>query len=514
MKRRHRELFLELALAVLGGVAWGLCFGVKPRPWLGWVALVPLFYLLGDARRSRRRMAVLALVHGVVSWLVSMPWIPPTVVTFGNLPPALAWALFVLLAIYLSLYQVAFAVLVRSSATRGVAWAFFVPPAVWVAVEWVRGTPLGSFNFPWNLAAYAWVDVPGALPLSAWIGPYGIGYLVLLTNAALGWSVRRRSAVPGLLAVGSVAVLLALGARFSRPEADAEARLRRPVRIVQPNQEILAQPGSGTEVAYRRLVERSEAECRAEGTLLIWPESAAWPHSWEGSAVLRRDLQRLASKGCETIFNTPRFESREVYYNSAMLISREGPVAVYDKRFLVPYGEQVPLADLFPFIGHLARMSGTYTPGKEVALLPWGKERLGMGICYEVVFPEAMAEEVRAGASLLVNVSNDAWYGDSSAPRQLFRAARFRAAETRRMMLRAALTGISGVIGRRGEVLTTIGLGRPGVIAERVAGAGELTPYVRFPWIVPLLSALVTVSAIFRAWTKDRRKRHAIDRAC
>jgi apolipoprotein N-acyltransferase len=81
-------------------------------------------------------------------------------------------------------------------------------------------------------------------------------------------------------------------------------------------------------------------------------------------------------------------------------------------------------------------------------------------------------------------------------------------------MLRAALTGISGVIGRRGEVLTKIGLGRPGVIAERVAGAGELTPYVRFPWIVPLLSALVTVSAIFRAWTKDRRKRHAIDRAC
>lgn len=514
MKRSHRNLLFELGLAVLGGAAWGLCFGVTSRPWLGWVALVPLLYLLGDARRSRWRLAVLALVHGVMSWLVSMPWIPPTVVTFGHLAPALAWVLFLLLALYLSLYQAAFAVLARSSATRGAAWAIFVPPAAWVAVEWVRGTPLGSFNFPWNLSAYAWVDVPGALPLSAWIGPYGIGYLVLLTNAAFAWSLRRRSAVPGLLVAGSVAVLLLVGARFSRPAGDAEPRLRRPVRIVQPNQEILAEPGAGAEAGYRRLVERSEAECRAEGTLLVWPESAAWPHSWEGSAILRRDLHRLAERGCETILNTPRFESNEVYYNSAMLVSRAGPLAVYDKRFLVPYGEQVPLAGLFPFIGHLARMSGTYTPGKEVALLPWGEERLGLGICYEVVFPEAMAEEARAGATLLVNISNDAWYGDSSAPRQLFRAARFRAAENRRLMLRAALTGISGVVGRRGEVLARIELGRPGMIAERVAGSSELTPYARFPWIVPLLSALVVVSAIFRAWTKDRRKRHAIDGAC
>ncbi len=514
MKRRHRDFLLELAVAVLGGAAWGLCFGREPRPWLGWVALVPLFYLLGDERRSGRRIAVLGLVHGFMSWIVSIPWIAPTLITFGHLAPALAWVLFVLLAVYLGLFQAAFAVLARSAASRGASWAFAVPPAVWVAVEWFRGNALSSFNFPWNLAAYAWVDVPGALPLAAWIGPYGISYLVLLTNAALGWSVRRRSAVPALLVAGSVAVLLAVGARFSHPTEDAEPRLRRPVRIVQPNQEILSTAGAEIEAGYRRLVDRSEAECRGAETLLVWPESAAWPHSWEGSAVLRRDLHRLASRGCDTILNTPRFKSREVYYNSALLVSRSAPVAAYDKRNLVPFGEHVPLAKLFPFIRHLARMAGTYTAGEEEALLPWGEERLGMAICYEVIFPEALAEKVRSGASLLVNISNDAWYGDSSAPRQLFRAARFRAAETRRVMLRAALTGISGVIGRRGEVLAHIELGRRGVIAERVAGAGELTPYVRFPWLVPLGSALVAFSAIFRAWTRDRRTRHAIDRAC
>jgi apolipoprotein N-acyltransferase len=521
-RMKRRQLWLDLTLTAASGAAWGLCFGRESLPWLGWIALAPLFFVLGVGGRrhpSRRRAALLGLAHGIASWLVATPWIPPTLVTFGHLPTALGWALFGLMSIYLGLFRAAFAVLTRRVCQARPAFVLIVLPAIWVSVEWLRGNALGPLNFPWNLAAYAWVDVPGTLPLAAWIGPYGISYLVVAVQLGVALAVvtfagsrRPASLLPSVTAVGLVTILLTLGAHFSHPAPTQ--RTTHPVRLIQPNQKIQLSAGAATTADYRELVARSAAECDSgEPTLLVWPESAAWPHSWEGSAVLRRDLLHLASRGCSTVLNTPRFESREVYYNSAFLVSTATPPVHYDKRFLVPWGEHVPFAKLLPFVANLARMAGNFTPGKEAKLLPWADEHLGMALCYEVIFPEAMAADVRSGASLLVNISNDAWYGDSSAPRQLFRAARFRAAESRRVLLRAALTGISGVIGRRGEVRSRLEIGRSGVLRQRVAGSRELTPYVRFPYMVPLFSLLVAVSGIFRTWTRTRRHHDATQRA-
>ncbi len=257
---------------------------------------------------------------------------------------------------------------------------------------------------------------------------------------------------------------------------------------------------------YERIVLQSRSACRAgEPTLLVWPESAAWPFTWAGSPELRRDLGELAARGCSVIFNTPTVDASRPgsYFNSALLVtatSPEGAAAAgsYHKRYLVPFGETVPLGEVLPFVGKLARLAGDFSRGTEPGLLDWDGERLGLAICYEVVFPGAMVEQVREGATLLANVSNDAWYGDTSAPRQLLRAARFRAAENRRTLLRAALTGISAVIGPRGEVSARLELGERGVLRRRVEGrGGSLTPYARAPWLVPLISAILTVLGIF-----------------
>ncbi len=499
----------EAIAAVVGGVAWGLCFASEPSLWLGWLALAPLVWLVGRPRRF-----LWGLVHGFTSWLVAVTWLPPTLVTFGEVPAVVSWMLLVPMCGFLGLFHGLFTALGRPLWRCGGAAAWLGLPALWVVTEWLRSFPVGFFGFPWNLAAYAWVEVPGALPLAAWVGAYGVAYPLLTSNVGLALAWERRRWEPAVVAPLAALLLLAVAGRFSRGEEPAAA-LAQEVRIVQPHQSLELHDNAAIWANYRRLIGISEAECRGRPTLLIWPESAAWPFDWERSPQLRHDLERLAARGCAVVFNTPTAKPStsgdEVeYFNSALLVTAGGPAGRYHKRRLVPWGEYVPLATVLPFVRHLARHAAEFSAGSDVALLRWDGERLGMAICYEVIFPEAVAEQVRAGASLLVTISNDAWYGDTAAPRQLFRAARFRAAENRRPLLRAALTGISGVIDRHGGVEARLGVGDVGVLRARVAGAGELSPYTRAPWLVPLASVLLAAFALAFAIVDPRRTDHDV----
>ncbi len=175
----------------------------------------------------------------------------------------------------------------------------------------------------------------------------------------------------------------------------------------------------------------------------------------------------------------------------------------------MPFGEYVPFRGVFGWMDKLARDAGEFRPADATALLPWNGEQIGMAICYEVVFPSEVASLVRQGATVLVTITNDAWYGDTSAPWQHFRAARFRAAENRRPLLRSAITGVSAFVAPDGTVLAEIGVFREGILRARVLGERRLTVFSRAPWLVPLLSTLVALVAL--AWgvgyTATREKR-------
>ncbi len=491
-------------LAVAGGLAWSLCFGRQASLWLPWVALVPLVLLIAG-RGNDRRGFLWGWFHGTVAWLGSVTWVAATIETYGGLPRPLSIALLGLMALYLGLGHGIFVYFGRRIWRRGGGTALWALPALWVALEWLRGFAFG--RFPWNLAAYAWTDLPGALPLAAVVGAYGVSYLVLFANVALARACiggRRRRWELAVLAVLLPLLVLGFAGRFSPETVRGAAR---EVRVVQPNSPIVSTAAAAGD-NYRRLIALSEAECRGSapgGVLLIWPESAAWPWSYETSAHLRRDVARLGALGCEVILGSDVADGRE-HFNSALLVSGGAERGAYRKRKLVPWGEYVPLGDLFPFIGQLARQAGSFSPGDSVALLPWGEDRIGVAICYEIIFGGAVAEQVRAGATVLVTITNDAWYGDTSAPWQHFRAARFRAAENRRPVLRAALTGVSGLIDARGRVVAELGVGEEGVLRGRVTGSSELTPYSRAPWLVPFLAAFLAAFAIVRTcYNKDLR---------
>ncbi|HEV8630394.1 MAG TPA: apolipoprotein N-acyltransferase [Thermoanaerobaculia bacterium] len=491
MANQRGSLALWLALAVGGGATWAAQFG--PRGFLvaPWLALAPLLLLLGSPWPAR-----LGFLHGVVFWLAGIPWIAPTLVTYGQLPVWLSWLLFVLLAAFLALYWAAFAGLGARLWRRGGWVALLGLPALWVTLELVRGWLFSGF--PWNVANYAWVDVPGALPLASWVGPWGISFLVVLTNGGVASAIARRRWQTGALALLVPLILLPLAGRF----AHGAARPGPPqaVRLLQPNIANLVHYEPLPALRnYARVLAMSRQACDEPGALVIWPESAGWPFDYPRDANLRQDVWNLVDLGCPLLFNSA-VEEKGRWYNAAFLLTPGGGEGRYDKRHLVPFGEYVPAKALFPFIDSLARNAGDFTAAKDVTLLPWGSERLGVAICFEVIFPGEVAEAVRQGATSLVTITNDAWYGDTSAPWQHFRAVRFRAAEERRPFVRAAITGISALVRADGSVAALLGPFEQGVLRGELRGAVGLSPYARRPWLGQVLAVVLAAAALLAGW--------------
>jgi len=539
---RPRRGAAWVLLAVAGGAVWGLAFGREPWAVASWLALAPLFPLLGAPGRRRWTFA-LGFLHGFAAWVAAIPWIVPTLRSYGELPRWLAVVSLLILASYLALYHGAFAVLgrplwrwaVREPAGGGTeetsvrearmagglrrlghgarsrrprtapppalraAVALIGLPSLWGFLEWVRTWLFGGF--PWNPAGHAWLEVPGALPTSAWIGVYGVGALAVLANAGVALAVVRRRWVWGAAAVLVALAVLGAGVRWgdggtADPHRSPFAPVGEPVRLLQPNIPNAVQPDWGTiEANYRHVLALSEAACEP-GALLVWPESAAWPYTFADDPGFRADVLGLAARGgCTVLFNSIQ-PAGERYYNSAYVVAPDGTSSRYDKRHLVPFGEYVPLAGVFAWLDKLARNAGDFLAAEDLTLLPWRGERLGMSICYEIVFPAEVAEAVRGGATILVTITNDAWYGDTAAPWQHYAAARFRAAESRRPLLRAAITGVSALVAPDGAEIARLDPFVEGLVRGRVEGRRELSPYSRRPWLVPLLAVLLSAGSL------------------
>jgi len=478
-------------LALGGGAVWGLCFGQQAWILAPWIALLPLLLLLGQ-----RRAAALGWAHGMAFWLVSIPWIIPTLENYGQLPGWLAVLSLLALVCYLALFTALFA------GVGGILWRFggavalLGLPALWVVVEWFRGYLFTGF--PWNLAGYAWIDMPGALQLAAWVGAYGVGALLVLANTALALSFAERRWRLGGATLGVVLLILAIAARWGVPDpGDREVEGTITVRLLQPNIGILEEWDTVTvEAQYQHMFELSRQACDRSGVLLIWPESATWPYSYSRDERLRRDLEDLVAAGCPVLINTSMAGEGGVF-NSVLMIDKKGILGRYDKRHLVPFGEYVPMADWLPFLQKIARNAGDFLAGESFELLNWKGQALAPAICFEITFPEEVSSRVRAGGSILVTLTNDAWYGDSSAPWQHFRAARFRAAENQRFLLRAAMTGVSAVVGPDGSVEQFLGIDAEGILEAHVPGLSGLSPYSRAPRAVPAASLAMLVFAIF-----------------
>ena len=216
-----------------------------------------------------------------------------------------------------------------------------------------------------------------------------------------------------------------------------------------------------------------EAYNQSHPRLLIWPETATPFFFQSDTNYASRISDFVKSHDLYLLFGSPAYDYTQNgthYYNSAFLMDPGGTIlGRYDKRHLVPFGEYLPLKNLFFFLKKLTDTIGAFTPGRQGNLLKFGNVSMGTLICYEIIFPQLSANDVRDGANLLVTITDDAWFGNTSAPYQHLSMAVFRAVENERFVVRAANTGISAVIAPTGKILASTKLFVPSFIDYKVA---------------------------------------------
>jgi apolipoprotein N-acyltransferase len=446
---------------VLSGLLLFLSFPKFGHGAVAWVALAPLLMALPGV--SAGRAFRLGYLTGAVSALGILYWTALVVIQYGGLSLPVGIAIMGLLSAAVALFPSLFALVVSRWIQALGPVALLLSPLAWVGTEVLRTHTF--FNFPWCLLGYSQHAELPFIQIAAFTAVYGVSGLLVLSSALLAYLAvesrprRRRAAglaLPLLLASTWLYGTWAL----SRPLPES-GKIR--VGLVQAA--ILQEEKWDPESAEKNIGEHVALTRGAAGEgarLIVWPESAV-PDYYDRNPALASDLQELArERGIYLLFGNDDREdgpggAYRVYVGAKMLTPEGGLALRYHKIHLVPFGEYVPLQPLLTLGGRVAaklvQQVADFTPGQKPVVGTADGHRLGAFICYEAIFPNLVREFSAQGADLLVNITNDAWYGRTSAPYQHLAMAAFRAVENGKYLVRAANTGITAVIDPRGRVL-------------------------------------------------------------
>lgn len=465
-----------VAAAVACGLAQVLIFPRFSWDWLAPVCLVPLLIVLRD-RGPGQRFA-LGWLSGAVFWGGTCYWIYPVMRDYASITPVIAGALFVAFFTVKAFHAGAFALI--AGPLLGRTWAVPGLAALWVGIE-------GSHQFiffTWTQLGNASLDfaVPQVLRLAPWTGIYGPSLVFALANAAVAVALARRSVRPFI----ALAPLLGVFLLPPLPRSDGGSET---ARLVQPNvhpdllkTNWLAENGTDH---LAKMLEMSRAPVSAgadKPSLVVWPEYPV-PAYYFDDPRSRAFFERVAREaGAAFIFNTISFEDgdRSRPRNSSVTLDGAGKrLSDYSKIHLVPFGEFVPWPFHF-FVEKVTLQAGTFRPGSQITVAVADGHGIGTFICYESVFARSIRKFTAAGSELLVNISNDSWYGRSAAREQHLLVARMRAVENGRWILRATNDGVTSAIGPSGRTEASLPSYEEGAIDVRFDFRSERTAFVRF----------------------------------
>lgn len=436
-----------------GGELWPILF----------IALIPL--LLLTSIRSAKTRFFCGLLVGLLHFLLQLYWIVFVLGRYGGLAWYFTYPATVLLSLYMALYFGVFVFLAGSMQKRfGIFTFLFFAPCLWVGLDWLRSVFLSGF--PWMDLGYGLWQTPYLVQVADLLGHYFLTFIIVLSNTALFLLITRRERRVGLLAVSiAFVVILAAGMYGHLRIVQIEETIAKSDSInfgvVQGNidQSMKWEPAEQQRTVDTYLSKSiSLFDLPDPPKLVVWPETAL--PFYPSRNPLFGKVVRLAREGETAILaGSPWFEIEDAekrivnFYNGALLIPPDGKnIDTYYKSHLVPFGEYVPLRNLLFFLAPLVETVGDFTPGKVEKPLSHGGADCGVLICFESIFPDITRKWVHAGANVLVNLTNDAWYGRSSAPAHSMAMSVVRAVESRRSLVRAANTGVSAFVDPLGRV--------------------------------------------------------------
>lgn len=487
--------------------------GFVPALFISFPALVWLV----DGTATRRAAFAAGWWFGFGYFVAGLHWIASAYLTEAG---GFTWQILastICLPAYQALYPafaIAFARWMRPGCPRVAGLAL-----AWAVLETIRG--FGDFSFPWNPIGSAWTDIPAMMQPAAVVGVHGLGGLTVAVAAA-----------PALLAAGGrAAVAVALGAplalalvwgagalRLERAAGDAHPEVV--MGIVQPNIPPLEKAGGALADARRHLARHlrmTEAAARSGATHVVWPETAIDGFFVEAPDTNERVAQAAPKDGlviAGTVRLTPVGEQPVGIWNSLVAIDRQArSTELYDKARLVPFREYWPLRSMLIFFGVFEDViEFDRGAGPRTLRMP-GLPPFSPSICYEIVYSGRI---VAPGArpEWILNVTNDGWFGDTAGPYQHFAAARMRAVEEGLPVVRAANTGISGVIDPYGRVIERLGIGRDGPLLAALPAAPPAPPPFALLGPMPVLVAMMLAAAVLAALKRTQpAPDHQVNRA-
>jgi apolipoprotein N-acyltransferase len=502
----------------------GLQVVIFPLPglyWLAWIAVAPLLIALLRTRQAAALQVdaamklapaspwqgfLLGYLCGILWSGGTCYWIFDTMHRYGGLPVPMAALALILFCMYIGLYHGLFGLLVALVAGRGLLprRALVSAPFLWVAVELARTRVTA---FPWELLGYAQTANVAITRMATLAGVYGLSFELVMVNSAFAaaFLVDKTRRKRLLLAAFGAALALQAGQWAVCPPL---AATHRAALLVQPNIPITS---AWTEDYFQStLNDLTKLSLNVPGmnpgqqfAPIVWPESPA--PFFTNDPRFRDPVSAVAKQSgswviAGSIGIEPAMHNRgrgSQMFNSAALVSPQGEwTARYDKVHLVPFGEYLPFPQLFAFAGGLTKEVGEFQRGTSHDPLAAGNERLGTFICYESIFPNEVRQSVLQGSDVLVNISNDGWYGDSGAWSQHLQQTRMRAIENNRWLLSATNTGLTAVIDPWGRITAAVPRKQQTALVAPYALISSTTFYTRhgdwFAW----LCAIISVGAI------------------
>jgi len=453
---------VNLGLSLASAVLLVLIFPRFNFTWLAPFALGPLLVACARERLWRRRW-LNGWAAGAVFWCGMCAWIQFVLDVHGGMGRWGGWGGFALFGLYKGLHMAVFAALAGLVMKRW--WAIPAVAALWTGIERMHG-PLG---FAWLDLGNAGINMPVPMRLAPITGVYGLSFVFAMLGCAVALIAQRRPRreLAWLLPMPLLLVFPAT----PRPAAPTQRAL-----VVQPN---IDTEMTWTTDTLRQTEERLALLSRASGaSMVLWPEVPA--PFYPSDAAFREFIAQIAQRSqTHFLLGVVDYNSARQPLNSAIMVGPSGQIVDrYDKMNLVPFGEFIP--PLFGWVNRITHEVGDFVPGNRLVVFPVDEDRVGAFICYESALPGFVRQFVRAGAEVLVNLSNDGYFGHSEAHEQHLAIVRMRAAENRRWIVRATNDGITAVVDPRGRVterlepfVQTAGMMRYGYVSEQ-------TPYTRY----------------------------------